>query len=66
MAKTTLRQLQEIFDLRALSDADGMFRLTATPRHGRGQSFWFSDFRFPTPDDAMRSPDLTGARGPSC
>jgi hypothetical protein len=62
----SLRQLQEILDLRVLRDVDGMFRLTATRRHDYGQPFWFSDCRFSSPEDAMRSPDLFGPRGPSC
>src|SRR3954451_16355460 len=42
-----------------------MFRLTATRRHDHdyGQPFWFSDYRFSSPEDAMRSPDLFGRRG---
>jgi hypothetical protein len=62
----TLKELQEVFDLRAQVDLDGMFRLTATPRHDYGQPFWFSDYRFPTFEDAMRSPDLLSPRGPAC
>ena len=65
MAKT-LRELQEIFDLQALRDLDGMYRLIATPLHGYGQPYWSSNYRFPTPEDAMRSPDLCGPRGPVC
>jgi hypothetical protein len=57
--------LDEIFDLCPLRDLDGMYVLTAVPRHGYGQAFWFSDYRFPTPEQAMRSPDLRGPRGPA-
>ena len=63
---TTLRELQDLFELRPLRDLDGMHRLTAMPRHGYGQSYWFSDYRFSTPEDTMRSPDLYGPRGPCC
>jgi hypothetical protein len=62
----TLRQLQEIFDLRAVLCDDGKYQLTATPRNGYGQPFWFSDFHYPTPDDAMRAPELYGPCGPGC
>jgi hypothetical protein len=65
MAKT-LRQLQEIFDIRAVLRDDGKYQLIATPRHGYGQPFWASDFHYPTPDDAMRAPELCSPRGPSC
>ena len=57
--------LEEIYDLRPLRDLDGMYVLTAVPRHEHGQAFWFSDYRFPTPEQALRwSPDLRGPRGP--
>jgi hypothetical protein len=62
----TLRELQEIFDIRAMPDDDGWYRLIAMSRHGYAQSFWSSDFRYPTPEDAMRSSELYGPRGPSC
>ena len=65
MAKT-LQQIREIYELRALRDLDGMFRLTATPHHGYGQSFWFSDYRYSTRKDATGSPDLLDWRGPIC
>jgi hypothetical protein len=65
MAKT-LRELQEVFDIRAVRDLDGMYYAIAEPRAGYGQAFWFSKHRFETTEDAMRSPDLYGPRGPSC
>jgi hypothetical protein len=61
----TLAQPQEIFHLRALCELDGMYRLTATPRHGYGQAFWFSDFRFSTPEQnqpVIRNPPMHCAR----
>lgn len=56
----------KFFHLRPMRDLDGKFCLTATPRSGYGQPFWFSDYRFPTIQEAMHSPDLYGPRGPSC
>ena len=55
----------KFFDTRPMRDLDGKFRLTATPRNGYGQAFWFSDYRYSTAEAAMRSPDLYGPRGPS-
>jgi hypothetical protein len=63
--RKTLRELQDVFDIRPIRDRDGRYQLVATPRHGYGQPFWFSDYRFTDPVDAMRSPDLYGPRGPS-
>jgi hypothetical protein len=61
----TLRELQEIFDIRTVRRSDGTYDLIATARYGYGQPFWCADHTFSDPDDAMRSPDLYGPRGPS-
>ena len=57
--------LEELFDIHPRCDLDGMYVFTATPRYSYGQSFWFSDYRYPTAEEAMHSPDLHSSRGPS-
>jgi hypothetical protein len=56
----------KLYERRVMEALDGSYRLTATPRAGYGQPFWFGDESYNTKDEAMRSSEFLGPRGPVC